>query len=230
MLSTAVPIVRNGRTIGALEVEQSLDAVHSQVRQDVLALIGDRGARAGAGARRRLDPRRLHREAAALARRGGAPARRRGLRGPRTRARLERAGRGGTRVQRDGGPARCRARIPAGVRRGRLAPAPHPPDRTAAPARGRGGEDRRSGRTQGARGGGARERPARGTRLGPTRAGLERAARRGGRAPISTRRPRGDRALARARRRDRVTGSCSTGKAAASCGPARRSSPRSSTT
>jgi signal transduction histidine kinase len=40
VLSTAVPIVRNGRTVGALEVEQSLDAVHDQVRQDVLALIG----------------------------------------------------------------------------------------------------------------------------------------------------------------------------------------------
>lgn len=40
VLSTAVPIVRNGRTIGALEVEQSLDEVHSQVRQDVVALIG----------------------------------------------------------------------------------------------------------------------------------------------------------------------------------------------
>ena len=40
VLSTAVPIVRNGRTIGALELEQSLDAVHSQVRQDVLALVG----------------------------------------------------------------------------------------------------------------------------------------------------------------------------------------------
>lgn len=40
VLSTAVPIVRNGRTVGALEVEQSLSAVHSQVRQDVLALIG----------------------------------------------------------------------------------------------------------------------------------------------------------------------------------------------
>ena len=40
MLSTAVPIVRNGRTVGALEVEQSLNAVHDQVRQDVLALIG----------------------------------------------------------------------------------------------------------------------------------------------------------------------------------------------
>jgi two-component system, OmpR family, sensor kinase len=40
VLSTAVPIVHNGRTIGALEVEQSLDAVHNQVRQDVLALIG----------------------------------------------------------------------------------------------------------------------------------------------------------------------------------------------
>jgi two-component system, OmpR family, sensor kinase len=40
VLSTAVPIVRSGRTVGALEVEQSLDAVNDQVRQDVLALIG----------------------------------------------------------------------------------------------------------------------------------------------------------------------------------------------
>ncbi|MGA9373117.1 MAG: hypothetical protein WBV53_14800, partial [Solirubrobacterales bacterium] len=40
VLSTAVPIVRNGRTVGAIEVEQSLNAVHDQVRQDVLALIG----------------------------------------------------------------------------------------------------------------------------------------------------------------------------------------------
>ncbi len=40
VLSTAVPIVRNGRTVGALEVEQSLDTVHNEVRQDVLALIG----------------------------------------------------------------------------------------------------------------------------------------------------------------------------------------------
>ncbi len=40
VLSTAVPIVRNGRTVGALEVEQSLGTVHSEVRQDVLALIG----------------------------------------------------------------------------------------------------------------------------------------------------------------------------------------------
>ena len=45
MLSTAVPIVRNGRTVGALEVEQSLDAVHGQVRKDVLALIGIGGSR-----------------------------------------------------------------------------------------------------------------------------------------------------------------------------------------
>jgi two-component system, OmpR family, sensor kinase len=40
VLSTAVPIVRNGRTIGALEVEQSLDSVHNKVRNDVAALIG----------------------------------------------------------------------------------------------------------------------------------------------------------------------------------------------
>ena len=40
VLSTAVPIVRNGRTVGALEVEQSLDEVTSEIRQDVAALIG----------------------------------------------------------------------------------------------------------------------------------------------------------------------------------------------
>jgi two-component system, OmpR family, sensor kinase len=40
VLSTAVPIVREGRTVGALEVEQSLNAVSDQVRQDVLALVG----------------------------------------------------------------------------------------------------------------------------------------------------------------------------------------------
>jgi two-component system, OmpR family, sensor kinase len=40
VLSTAVPIVRNGRTVGALEVEQSLNAVSHQVRRDVFALIG----------------------------------------------------------------------------------------------------------------------------------------------------------------------------------------------
>jgi signal transduction histidine kinase len=40
VLSTAVPIVRNGRTVGALEVEQSLNAVRDQVRQDIVALIG----------------------------------------------------------------------------------------------------------------------------------------------------------------------------------------------
>ena len=39
-LSTAVPIVRNGRTIGALEVEQSLDPVNTEVRNDVAALVG----------------------------------------------------------------------------------------------------------------------------------------------------------------------------------------------
>jgi two-component system, OmpR family, sensor kinase len=39
-LSTAVPIVREGRTIGALEVEQSVAAVNDEVRSDVIALIG----------------------------------------------------------------------------------------------------------------------------------------------------------------------------------------------
>jgi signal transduction histidine kinase len=40
VLSTAVPIVRNGRTVGALELEQSLDSVNDEIRQDVAALIG----------------------------------------------------------------------------------------------------------------------------------------------------------------------------------------------
>jgi len=40
VLSTAVPIVRDGRTVGALEVEQSLSSVHREVRNDVAALIG----------------------------------------------------------------------------------------------------------------------------------------------------------------------------------------------
>ena len=40
VLSTAVPIVRDGRTVGALELEQSLSSVHHEVRNDVAALIG----------------------------------------------------------------------------------------------------------------------------------------------------------------------------------------------
>lgn len=39
-LFTAVPIVRNGRTRGALQVQQNLDPVDSAVREDVVALIG----------------------------------------------------------------------------------------------------------------------------------------------------------------------------------------------
>jgi sensor histidine kinase regulating citrate/malate metabolism len=40
VLSTAVPIVRNGRTQGALEVEQSVEEVNDEVRTDIAALIG----------------------------------------------------------------------------------------------------------------------------------------------------------------------------------------------
>jgi two-component system, OmpR family, sensor kinase len=40
VLSTAVPIVRQGQTRGALEVEQSVARVNSQVRGDIAALIG----------------------------------------------------------------------------------------------------------------------------------------------------------------------------------------------
>jgi signal transduction histidine kinase len=40
ILVTAVPVVRGGRTVGAVRVSQSVDAVQAEVRQDVLALIG----------------------------------------------------------------------------------------------------------------------------------------------------------------------------------------------
>jgi two-component system, OmpR family, sensor kinase len=40
LLFTAVPVVSNDRTAGAVRVTQSVDAVNSEVRTDVLALIG----------------------------------------------------------------------------------------------------------------------------------------------------------------------------------------------
>ena len=40
LLFTAVPVVDQGRTVGAVRVTQSVDAVHREVRDDVLALIG----------------------------------------------------------------------------------------------------------------------------------------------------------------------------------------------
>jgi two-component system, OmpR family, sensor kinase len=40
LLFTAVPVVSNGRTVGAVRVTQSVDAVDREVRTDVLALIG----------------------------------------------------------------------------------------------------------------------------------------------------------------------------------------------
>jgi signal transduction histidine kinase len=40
LLFTAVPIVENGHVTGAVRVTQSVDAVHRQVRRDVLALLG----------------------------------------------------------------------------------------------------------------------------------------------------------------------------------------------
>ena len=40
LLYTAVPVTNNGRTVGAVRVTQSIDAVHTRVRNAVLALIG----------------------------------------------------------------------------------------------------------------------------------------------------------------------------------------------
>lgn len=40
LLFTAVPLLRNGRNVGAVRVTQSVDAVNGQVRDDALALIG----------------------------------------------------------------------------------------------------------------------------------------------------------------------------------------------
>ena len=145
VLSTAVPIVRNGRTIGALEVEQSLASVNDEVRDDVAALIGI-GVLAlalGLGVAWILAgsiSRPLHALADAARRMAGGDL---AARAPEPG--LERAGRGGAFLQRDGGPARRVAGVPARLRRRRLPPAPHPTDRTAAAAGGRRREGRRSG-------------------------------------------------------------------------------------
>jgi signal transduction histidine kinase len=40
LLFTAVPIVERGQRVGAVRVTQSLGAVHSEVRRDILALVG----------------------------------------------------------------------------------------------------------------------------------------------------------------------------------------------
>jgi signal transduction histidine kinase len=40
LLYTSVPIVHEGRPVGAVRVTQSVDAVHTEVRKDALALIG----------------------------------------------------------------------------------------------------------------------------------------------------------------------------------------------
>jgi len=40
LLYTAVPVTNNGRTVGAVRVTQSIEAVHTRVRNAVLALIG----------------------------------------------------------------------------------------------------------------------------------------------------------------------------------------------
>ena len=141
-LSTAVPIVRNGRTIGALEVEQSLASVNDEVRSDVLTLIGVAVLALALGlgvawilAGSISGP--INALAAAAPAHGG----RRSLRARRA-GRVQRAGRGRERVQRDGRPARGRARVPALLRRRRLPPAPDSPDGHAPEARGR----RREGR------------------------------------------------------------------------------------
>ncbi len=85
VLSTAVPIVRNGRTVGALEVEQSLSEVTSRFGRTSGA-DRHRGSRASARPGRRLDPRRFDRPAAAaLAARPPAAARRATLKRARRR-------------------------------------------------------------------------------------------------------------------------------------------------
>ena len=85
ILFTAVPVVSNGRTAGAVRVTQSVDAVDSEVRSDVIALIGVGDAGARARARRRLAARRFAGAPAARAGADGAQGCRGGFR--RTRAR-----------------------------------------------------------------------------------------------------------------------------------------------
>ena len=63
-----MPVVDQGRTVGAVRVTQSVDAVHNEVRDDVLALIGVARGRAAARARRGLAAGELARATAAATR------------------------------------------------------------------------------------------------------------------------------------------------------------------
>ena len=63
LLFTAVPLVRDGRAVGAVRVTQSVAAVQAEVRNDIVALDRHRRSGARAGPRGRLDPGRLDRPA-----------------------------------------------------------------------------------------------------------------------------------------------------------------------
>ena len=145
--TSSPPPCRSSATAGRSARSRSsraLSAVHSQVRQDVLALIGI-GALAlvlGLGVAWILAgsiARPLRSLGEAARRRAGGDAR------PAHPSAARASRSGGTGIQRDGGPARGRARVPAGVRRGRLASAPHAAHGAAPAPRGGGREDRRPG-------------------------------------------------------------------------------------
>ena len=108
--SPRCPCCAPGGTVGAVRVTQSVDAVQTEVRNDVLALIARGAGRAAARARRGLAARGLARASRCArwpAPRAGWPAAT-STRAPRPR--VERAARGGRGLQRHDRPARARLR------------------------------------------------------------------------------------------------------------------------
>ena len=70
LLFTAVPILDQGRTVGAVRVTQSNEAVSERVRRNVLVVVGVGLAALALGLGARLGARRLARAAAARRSRG----------------------------------------------------------------------------------------------------------------------------------------------------------------
>ena len=156
ILATAVPVLRGGRTDGAVRITQSVDAVHRAVNRATvgLALIGFVVLLLGLGAgvliaRHVARPlRRLEKTAAAVA--AGDLGARATIEGS-TEQRLLAATFNDMTARRAAAGG-----VPARVRRRRLAPAPHAPGGHAAAPRGGAGDHDRSRRARAARGGAAR--------------------------------------------------------------------------
>ena len=202
LLFTAVPVASRGRTVGAVRVTESVDAVNDEQRNDVIALIGVGLVALLLG----LVVAWLLAGSLANPLRGLARAARRVAGGDLdARAKVE-----GSAEQREvatafndmTGPGGHHAARAARVRGERVAPAAHAVDRAAAAARGGGAEEPRSrGRARAGRGR-ARDRAA---RPAPLRAAHPRGRRRAAGGAAARRVRGGRRRLSRAGR-DRPSG------------------------